>query len=238
MPTTRISRDTLTDSVIQALQTMIAEGEVGPGEWLPPQPQLAERFGVGLSTIREAIKALTHIGLVTPQPGRGTQVNPNARAVLNTSQLVRTRLEELDAGQLCEARQLIEVGLTAMAARRATAEDIAGLEAALAEMEATIEDDRSFAQADATFHLAVARAARNSLLERFYHISRELLAQTTEYLVALPEVKEESLRLQGEILQAIKAHDAGAARRSAEKHMAYLGKLIAGAMPPRAKGGR
>jgi GntR family transcriptional repressor for pyruvate dehydrogenase complex len=231
MPIAPLARDTLTDGVIRELQRMIAAGEVEPGGWLPPQPELAQRFGVGLSTVREAIKALTLVGLLIPQPGRGTQVNPDAPAILDTSTLVRARLQELDAIQLCEARQLIEVGLSVLAAQRATAEDIAGIEAALRRMEETLHDDRAFAAADLEFHLAVARAARNRLLERFYQVSRELLAETTQYLVALPQVKEHSIQLQREILHAIRAGDPEAARRAAERHMAYLGQLIAGSQP-------
>ncbi|MGC8826553.1 MAG: FadR/GntR family transcriptional regulator, partial [Anaerolineae bacterium] len=228
MPIAPLARDTLTDGIIRELQRMIAAGEVKPGGWLPPQPELAQRFGVGLSTVREAIKALALVGLLIPQPGRGTQVSPDAPAILDTSTLVRSRLQELDAIQLCEARQLIEVGLSVMAAQRATTEDIAGIESALQRMEQNLYDDQAFAAADLEFHLAVARAARNRLLERFYQVSRELLAETTQYLVALPQVKEHSIQLQREILNAIKAGDPEAARRSAERHMAYLGQLIAG----------
>lgn len=234
MPIAPLTRDTLTDGVIRELQRMVAAGEIQPGEWLPPQAELAQRFGVGLSTVREAIKALTLIGLLIPQPGRGTQVSPDAHAILDTSTLVQTRLQELDAVQLCEARQLIEVGLSVMAAQRATPEDIAGIQAALQRMEQNLHDDQAFAAADLEFHLAVARAARNRLLERFYQVSRELLAETTQYLVALPQVKEHSIQLQREILRAIQAGDPEAARHAAERHMAYLGQLIAGAVSQRA----
>lgn len=221
-----LARDTLTDGVIREIQGMILSGEVPPAGWLPPQPELAQRFGVGLSTVREAIKALTLVGLVRPLPGRGTQVSPDALAILNASSLVRSRLEELDAIKLCEARQIIEVGLTVLAAERASDEDIRTIQDALHRMRASLQDDKAFAQADLDFHLAISRAARNDLLSQFYFVSQRLLSETTEYFAGVPGVKVFSLALQQEILDAIHAHDVDAARVCAERHMEYLGELI------------
>ena len=228
MNSTSISKDTLTDRAIREIQQIILRGEINPGDWMPPQPELAQRFDVGLSTIREAIKALTLVGVVNPQPGRGTQVTDDALSILNASSLVRTRLEEMDAIKLCEARQFFEVGLSMLAAERADDEDIARIEDALARMtEAEREDDdKPWIAADLDYHQAVARAARNDLLEQFYHISRGLLAQTMEYLVAMPHAKARGLELQIYVLDAIRAHDPEAARESADQLMRYMGELM------------
>jgi len=223
-----ISKDTLTDRAIREIQQMILRGEVNPGGWMPPQPELAQRFGVGLSTVREAIKALALIELVHPQPGRGTQVSEDALLILKTSSHVRARLEEMDAIKLCEARQILEVGVSMLAAERADKEDIARMEDALGRMyEASHNgDDAAWTAADIDYHLAVARAARNDLLEQFYNTSRELLSKTNQYLAAMPHAKKQGRELQVPILEAIRAHDPEAAREGAERLMRYMGELI------------
>ena len=225
---THIPKDTLTDRAIREIQQMILRGEIKPGDWMPPQPELAGRFGVGLSTIREAIKALALVGVVAPQPGRGTQVSPDALLILNASTLVRSRLEEMNAVKLCEARQIIEVGLSAMAARHADEDDVGRLENALSRMEQAWRDsdDVAWVAADMDYHFAIARAARNDLLAQFYDISRELLSQTAEYLAAMPHAKQRGYELQADVLDGIRAHDPEAAGESANQLMRYLMELI------------
>src|SRR5690242_2021537 len=78
-----IAQDPLTNRVIRSVQNLIWRGEIMPGESLPPQQKLAEQYGVGLSTIREAVKALSMIGLLEARPGRGTRVLPDALRILN-----------------------------------------------------------------------------------------------------------------------------------------------------------
>jgi GntR family transcriptional regulator, transcriptional repressor for pyruvate dehydrogenase complex len=228
MSLTHIPKDTLTDRAIREIQQMILRGETKPRDWLPPQPELAARFGVGLSTIREAIKALSLVGVVIAQPGRGTQVSHDALLILNASTLVRSRLEEMNAIKLCEAREIIEVGLSRLAARYADDDDIGRLESALSRMSQAWRDndDATWAAADLDYHLAIAGAARNDLLAQFYDISREMLSQTAEYLAAMPHAKQRGYELQVDVLDAVRAHDPDAASESANQLMRYLAELI------------
>ena len=219
-----IKRDNLTEAISREIQRMIRSGEVTPGGWLPPQPELAARFGVGLSTLREGIKGLTLLGILAPQPGRGTQVSPEAPHLLRIYDISRARLEGLDVLHLIEARRTIEVALTVFAASRATAEDIAGIDRALEAMRRDMADEDAFAEADLDFHLAVAQAGHNPLLEGFYHVARSMLAEAIRVTVRTPPgrgTKEGILAQQGRILAAIRAGDARAARRYAEAVFAY-----------------
>ena len=78
---------------------------------LPPQPELASRLGVGLSTVREAIKGLALLGVLVPLPGRGTLVSPEAVVLLRMADVCRVRLEDMGIRQLHEARMVIETSL-------------------------------------------------------------------------------------------------------------------------------
>jgi GntR family transcriptional repressor for pyruvate dehydrogenase complex len=133
---------------------------------------------------------------------------------------------KLDAQQVYEARAVVEVALTELAAKRATAEDIGQIKQALRAMEDARQNEQAFVRADLEFHLAVARAGRNQLLEQFYHLSRKLLAEVIAECVRLPGVKEESIRIQGAIAQAIEGQDAHLARQAALDHMDYIQHLL------------
>ena len=172
-----LSTSTLVDNVSDEIRRMILDGEIEPGEFLPTRKELAADFGVGLSTIQEAIQALSAVGMLASRPGKGTWVRKDALDGLVHPETVRKRLGELNADKVYEARRVIEIALTEMAARRATPDDIQTIWAALDRMEDTIEDDQAFIAADLDFHLAVARAGNNELLEQFSHLSRRLVVQ-------------------------------------------------------------
>jgi len=187
---------------------------------------LAVQFGVGLSTVHEAIQALTAVGMVKSRPGKGTWVREDTLNTLIHPAVVKSRLGELNARQVYEARFVIEVALTEFAAERAAPEDIKRIWNAIKTMEAALEGDETFVEADLEFHLAVARAGHNELLEQFYHLSRKLLSKVIAEMIKLPNVKQDSIRLQRAIAQAIEQRDPGKARQTAIDHMEYVGCLL------------
>ena len=168
-----VPRDPLTNRVIRQIKDLIWRGEVTPGEYLPPQPVLAAQLGVGLSTVREAIKALSLIGLLEPLPGRGTLVMPDAMKILSSDAAMRANLPPVALSEVLEARQVLESALARMAAERAMPEDVAEIEAYLDEMTAAAGDNKAFT-ADMRFHLAVARASRNQVLTQSYYFIQGL----------------------------------------------------------------
>jgi GntR family transcriptional repressor for pyruvate dehydrogenase complex len=220
-----IERNTLASNVAEQLRRQIAEGRVRVGEYLPPQKELAEYFGVGLSTIREAVQLLSAAGLLKSHPGKGTWVSDDALGSIIDSRAVKTRLGELKARQVYEARSVIEVALTEMAANRSTPDDLAKIRQALYAMEAA-QDDQEFVEADLLFHLSVARAGHNELLEQFYQLVQKLLIQVINELIQFPHVKPESIALQTAILEAVVSGDVSAAKLAAQAHMDYIESLL------------
>lgn len=220
-----VPRDSLTDAITRELTQMILRGDVASGGWLPPQPVIAQKLGVGLSTVREAVKGLTLLGVLSPQAGRGTRVSPDAIALLRRFDPVGTRLSELDAFKVCEARRAVEVELAGLAAERATTEDLARIRDALERMREA-EDDLAYHKADVDYHRAVARSARNRLLEEFFQTTLELMAAVNKEVIALPGVKERALAIQQSVADAISRHDSQAARQRTYNHMCRLETLL------------
>ena len=220
------SRGGLVEEVTDELRSLVLSGEFKPGELLPPQRSLAERFGVGASTIREAVGSLTAVGLLQSRPGIGTWVRHDATSGAFHPQAVRSRLGAVDTATLYEARAVIEVALTEFAAERAAPEEKLRIRRALSWMVETQNDTAQFVRADIEFHTAVADAGHNDLLAQFYRLSRALLEQATHELVSLPSVKEESIEIQDAILQAVEAGNTSAARQAAQAHMQYIYRLL------------
>jgi GntR family transcriptional repressor for pyruvate dehydrogenase complex len=226
MDSIQLQKSTLVRGVTGQLRQMILSGDVQPGDYLPSRKELASQFGVGVSTVHEAIQALTAVGLVASHPGKGTWVRRDALDTLIHPTEVESRMGTLEAQQVYEARAVIEVALTGLAAERATPEDLEQIWQALQAMEAAGEDEVAFVEADLEFHLTVARAGRNQLLEQFYHLSRRLLSEVIVNCVRLPGVKEESIRIQSAIAQAIEGRDPHLARQAALDHMTYIERLL------------
>jgi len=218
-------RNTVAEEVAEELRSMILTGRLEPGDFLESQKALAERFGVGLSSVREAIQLLAAVGLVESHPGKGTWVCETALNSLFSPEEVKIRLTALNARQVYEARMVVEVALTRLAAERATPDDIRQIWTALAEMKAA-EDDAAFIHADLDFHLAVARAGHNPLLEQFYYLSRQLLAEVISQVIMIPHVKDESLPLQEDIARAIAAHDVEQAVIAEQAHVQYIDRML------------
>jgi GntR family transcriptional repressor for pyruvate dehydrogenase complex len=224
--TARVQRSTLVRDVAKELRQRIFRGDVRPGEYLPSRKDLAAEFGVGMSTMHEALQALSAVGLVASHPGKGTWVRDDALDTLFHPDAVEGRLGELDAWQVYEARSVIEVALTELAAQRATPKDLEQIWQALGAMEAATDDDDRFTQADLAFHLAVARAGQNVLLEQLYHLSRKMLSKVIAGWVRRPGVKEKSIHIQRNIAQAIETGDLVQARQAALEHMTYIASLL------------
>lgn len=215
-------RSTLVDDTADKIRQMIFSGEIKPGELLPSRKELAEQFDVGISTIHEAVQSLSTVGLVESRPGKGTWVRHDALESVIHPSIITNRFGEIDADTIYEARLFIEVALAELAARKATPEDVERIWAALSQAHEVIADDEDFVGADWDFHLAIAEAAHNELLQAFYHLARELLLDFIEDAISLPNVKEEATEYHVAQAQAIEQHDPQKARQAALDHMLYV----------------
>ena len=149
-------------AIATRLREAILGGHYSDGERLPSEREMTEHFGAARGTIREALRRLEEMGLVTRRMGSGTFVSHRAGP------------DEGDIAELTSPIELIEVRLAVepdvarMAVANATARDLERLEAALVECEAAGADREAFSQADERFHRALADATRNPLMIWLY----------------------------------------------------------------------
>jgi DNA-binding FadR family transcriptional regulator len=226
-----LRREKLSETVAERLREQIHEGGLTPGERLPGHRELADAFSVGLSSIREAISMLASEGLIETRAGRGTFVRERSgrlTIVARGQALTRREIEEV-----IEAREVLELQLTAMAAERASADDIARLKRCLAAMEAAVDDAVAYADADVELHLAIAAAARNRFLQQAIEQIRSLMRQNMQISSATAERRMGTLQISldshRQLVAAIEAGDAQAARTTLFEIMGRHHELVLGA---------
>lgn len=154
----------VTETAVLKIKRLILDGELSPGDRLPPQDRLATQLGLSRSSLREAISALTLLGVLEPRQGDGTYVTS-----LRPDLLVRglgyavDLLGDHQALELFEVRRVLEPAATAMAATRISEEDLAGVLECLTRME-TLEDPEAFIAADLEFHDRIVQGSGNGTL--------------------------------------------------------------------------
>jgi GntR family transcriptional repressor for pyruvate dehydrogenase complex len=177
------------------------------------------QLAVGRSSLREAMKALSTIGIVDVSVGSGTFVADGALSVVTKPLAWALLMGEQDARDLTEARQAIEGQLAALAAQRATAEELMAIGERLALMEANVDDAEAFTHYDLEFHLAIARAAHSEVLHRVVETLRQLLHQWFLEVYSRVEDKRSFVAQHAPIYEAIRARDALGARRAMIEHL-------------------
>ena len=163
-----IKRESLADAVVNKLQHQIASNHYKIGERLPSEPELMQQFGVGRSTIREAIRILANKGLIRVQQGVGTFVELQQNSVEPFHQ----SLSRAEGDDVNEVRQLLELKIAEKAALNRTQEDIDVMTGYLQKRhEAALQNrPEECIEADIQFHIRLAMASKNEVLVDLYRI--------------------------------------------------------------------
>lgn len=204
---------TASDGAVQFIRSLIHSGELGPGDRLPPARELSAQLGISRLTLHTALKALEALGYLTIR--RGTQggafVSSLPELMSLWAEWMRNNVEEID--DVLDFRIAVETKASALAAQRRSAEDLAGIEAAI---ERPWGDTPSFLRADAEFHRAVARAAHNARLDKAIRMARrELFLPVHDERVRSVEEEHRAVFL------AIREQDPISAAAAMEAHIRY-----------------
>lgn len=219
----RIVRLKLSDQVLDKLRLMIRSGELRPGDSMPSERALMERFGVGRPAVREAMQSLQNQGLITINQGERSRVKElSAATVLDQSdEVARLLLDAAPANleHLKQARRMFELGIVRVAAEKATPEDIDDLRGLLDEQKRHLEDPKTFIGTDMRFHTRIAEITDNPIIVA---VSAAMLRWLLEYHVSLLHwsgKEKMTLREHGRIIARIEAHDADAATAEMQRHL-------------------
>ncbi|WP_297771142.1 transcriptional regulator NanR [uncultured Roseovarius sp.] len=218
-----IQRQKLSDLVFERLWKMIQTGALAPGDTIPSERALMERFGTGRPAVREALQMLAHKGLITISHGERSKVNELTAEVAlgQVDDIAKLLLSSRPANieHLKQARRILERGTVAIAARECSAHDAEMLRALVQKQRTLLGQDRPFIEADIDFHVAIARITGNPLLET---ITRTMLTWLFAYYKPMLhwEGRENTtLREHEEIAEHLARHQADNAIRLMEAHL-------------------
>jgi GntR family transcriptional repressor for pyruvate dehydrogenase complex len=218
-------KDDVTRLLIGRFQDLLSNGLLVPGARLPSERELAKNFGVARSSLRQALKVLEIMGVITQKVGDGSYLNKDASLVLSVPMEFLFLLDGISLHELAEMRLIMEPELAARAAQRANSDDIALLRQSITDLEASRRDPERMVSADLLFHRAVFQASGNRLSGRLFHIiHREMLKMITmtSQLVDL----EHTLDFHKPIFHAIQKRDSVLAARLMTDHLTDARDLL------------
>jgi GntR family transcriptional repressor for pyruvate dehydrogenase complex len=227
MEVTRIAARKIYEEIAEQIKQQIVAGKLPPGHKLPSTRELTERYQVGRSTMREALSMLKAMGLIEIRQGEGCFVRAVDAAELEVPNFEHlfTSLEAVL--ELLEARVALEVANAGLAASKRTDEDVAELNAVLADMDHEVGTETVGEKQDMRFHLTLARATHNSIMVKLLETIAsqvELTIRETRrvQLYANKEISRQLWREHKAIADAIADRDPERAQEEMRRHLKHV----------------
>jgi GntR family transcriptional repressor for pyruvate dehydrogenase complex len=208
------------DKIIGQLKHLITSGQLQPGDKLPAERLLAEKFGVGRSFVREAILKLEFYGLIRTTPQSGTYVSGLSIKVLDNIITDIIKFNKDDFNSLLEARYYLELDAAKLAAERRTEHDLIKLKEALMDYENKTNNNLDAVEEDMLFHMAIAKASKNSVIESMILILiPDLIKNIVENKICGDNRSKLAIAEHRNILAAIESQDIDAAENAVAAHL-------------------
>lgn len=215
----------LYEQIVQQIEDSILKGVLKPGDQLPAERELAQRFGVSRTAVREAVKALREKGLVEAYSGKGTFItNGTSQAIRQSLDLLIRIGQNEGALHLSELRLILEPEIAGLASKRIEDQLLATMREAVATMDRSLHDPDAYIEADLDFHLALAEAAGNPLILSLLDSIVGLLREQRMRIFAVDGGPERGQFHHKRILAAVERRDADAARELMRDHLRQVGE--------------
>ncbi len=211
----------LVDRVVNEIEGSIVDGRLSAGVKLPPERELAEQLEVSRTVVREAVHILVTKGLLETKHGIGTVVKGMNTSHVAESLSLMLRMHGISADNLHQVRSILEVENAYLAASQATDADVQELRRLLGRMDTAAADPRGFADLDAEFHAAVAKAAHNPLLIVLLESIRDLIQDVRLSVSGYPRLHNTVMPDHHVIVDCIAARDARGARQAMQQHLEH-----------------
>ena len=216
--------------IADQVRALIRQGRLRPGDRLPSERDLCERFGVSRVTVREALRVLEAGGLIAVRVGArgGAFVTSPSQARLGEGLADLLQLSPLTAAEVTEARMVFELGIVPLVVERATEDDLVALERLCAEQQAALEEERYTMEMSAEFHVAVAASTHNAAIEMLVQsFHGPLLMSLKEAQIAEPLMGHRGAREHLDFVQAVRRRDVPAAEQIMRTHVERTAARVA-----------
>lgn len=226
----------LYEEMVAQIQELLAAGQLKPGDKLPSEHDLAERFQTSLASVREALSALEMMGIIETRPGDGAFVRGASADAIVRPLAMLLAVEKSSLLEVFEVRRVFETAAVRLAAERATEEEVAHVKAALESMKERLNvcDSEKGEEYDIAFHYAIARATHNGLLIRLYRTISEdfsrAISAARRRLYTGAENPKPALEQHERIYRALKNRDPVVAARCMLEHLIHAERELSAKM--------
>lgn len=214
-----VKRHRLYEEIVQQFHALIRQGMLKHGDRLPSERELSEQFKVSRSSVREAIRSLELQGLVVSKRGSGTFINTeNLEAALD---LVAANLNVGEAAlqDVFEMRHLMEPHIAALAAQRATSDEVIAMREILEDQQRQIDEGGTGVESDSAFRFALASAIHNAALVKVVSAIEDILQMSRDRSLQEPGRPQRSLASHCQILDRVQLGDVDGAREAMDHHL-------------------
>lgn len=225
-----VSASRMSEAIVEQVRSLIRSEQLRPGDRLPSERDLVERLGVSRVTVREALRVLEAGGLLEIRVGAhgGAFVSSPSSSRIGSGLADLVSLSPLTAGEVTEARQVVELGLIPIAVERATDYDIAALRDLVAEHQAAVKNGEYTMKMSAEFHVRVAACTHNGAIEMLVHTFHgPLLMSLREAQVAAPLMGRRGADEHRDIVEALADRDADRAIGIMTDHLSRTARRVA-----------
>ncbi len=214
------------EDIVKQIRRLIERGKFKRDDQLPTERELSETFKVSRATVREAIFSLEATNLVQRRQGDGTYVIASSEEALIRPLAAYLFHEKDDMIDIFSLRKIIEPEIAQLASENATPEDIIELEEIINEQKREMPSGKDSVLTDSEFHRALARTAKNRVLERLMVALTDLLRKTREKYFQTEERKQKSLNGHLNIFTAVKNGNRVNARKAMRRHIEDLENIV------------
>ncbi len=222
---TPIKNTTISQKVIEQIRTMLYEDQLGKGDKLPSERQMAESLEISRSSVREALKELEIMGLIVAKPGEGNFIKENFDDILFHPFSTIFLIKESNPYEILELRKVIEKGSCAMAAEKITDEELENIRKILDEAK-KYTDEKKLSELDVSFHYEIAKASKNFLLQSILNtissIIETFITDVRKNILVEPIHKKNIENQHYKIYQALKLRDSVLSEKAMEAHLDYV----------------
>jgi DNA-binding FadR family transcriptional regulator len=218
----RVSLGRISEVIVEQIRLLMRQGQLKPGDRLPPERDLCERFGVSRVTVREALRMLESSGLVEIRVGArgGAFVTAPSSNRVGEGLTDLLSLSVISASDVTEVRMILEVGIVPLVCERATEEDLADLEKICEQSKQAVRDGNYTMEMSLEFHTRVAAATHNPAVSMLVESFRgPILMSLREAKNAAPEMGKVGSQEHERFIGAIRRQDVDAASRIMREHL-------------------
>lgn len=219
-----IDRQPVAEQVARQLLALVQAGSLTPGEKLPPERELAATLQVSRPSLREALRALSLLGVLRIRQGGGVYVSSLDPEALLAPLHFFISLDAQNLEDLFEARLVIESEIARIAAEKITKDDLFRLKKCVDFEADELHDEDKFIQSDVEFHKILKESVDNAFLQRFATSLHILGKASREITGHIPGVIEQSLKDHVAIVTAIEGRDGDAAAEAMKTHLLNVRK--------------